>query len=192
MPLVETVIRDIPLKLKTVDCLFSPKSPDRGTLAMLSTVEFQPEDKVLDLGCGYGLVGILAAHFAMPKNVYLIDVDPVAVEITQKNAVAHGVADVTVQQSDGFRNFAEAGLTKILANPPYHTDFSVAKHFILKGFNRLQVGGRMYFVTKREAWYRKSLSSAFGGCHVEKVDGYFVFTAEKRSESYAKRRSRSR
>lgn len=192
MAIVETVIQDIPLKLQTADSLFSPKSLDRGTLAMLSCVAFQPDDKVLDLGCGYGLVGILAAHFASPKNVFLTDIDPVAVEISRKNALAHGVADVTVQQSDGFKDFTETGLTRILSNPPYHTDFSVAKHFILKGFNRLQVGGHMYFVTKRETWYRKSLSSAFGGCHVQQVDGYFVFTAEKRSESYAKRRSRSR
>lgn len=159
---------------------------------MLSCVAFQPEDKVLDLGCGYGLVGILAAHFADPKNVFLTDVDSVAVTVSEQNAAAHGVSDVTVQQSDGFKDFTEAGLTKILSNPPYHEDFSVAKHFILKGFNRLQVGGHMYFVTKREQWYRKSLSSAFGGCHVQQVDGYFVFTAEKRSENYAKRRRRVR
>ncbi|MEP3480046.1 MAG: methyltransferase [Fuerstiella sp.] len=192
MPLVETVIHDIPLKLQTEDSLFSPKSADRGTLAMLSAVEFGAEDRVLDLGCGYGLVGILAAHFARPENVFLTDVDPIAVKVAQKNAAAHGLTKLTVQQSDGLKDFTEAGLTKILSNPPYHADFAVAKHFILKGFNRLQVGGHMYFVTKREGWYRKSLSSAFGGCHVQKVDGYFVFTAEKRSESYAKRRRRVR
>ena len=159
---------------------------------MLSAIEFQAEDRILDLGCGYGLVGILAAHFARPENVFLTDVDPIAVKVAQKNAAAHGLPGVTVQQSDGFKNFTEAGLTKILSNPPYHSDFAVAKRFILKGFNRLKVGGHMYFVTKRENWYRKSLSSAFGGCHVQSVDGYFVFTAEKRSESYAKRRSRVR
>ena len=188
MPVVEVVVQDIPLKLQTQDGLFSPKAADRGTLAMLSCVTFQLDDKVLDLGCGYGLVGLLAAHTVNPHNVFMIDVDPIAVQMSKKNVEAHGFADVTVQLSDGFKDFHETGLTKILANPPYHTDFSVAKHFILKGFNRLQVGGHMYFVTKRQEWYRKSLASAFGGCRVQQVDGYYVFTAEKRSESYAKRR----
>jgi 16S rRNA (guanine1207-N2)-methyltransferase len=41
--------------------VFSPKNADKGTLAMLSVVEFDSNDKVLDLGCGYGIVGIFAA-----------------------------------------------------------------------------------------------------------------------------------
>jgi len=46
------------------------------------------------------------------------------------------------------------GFTKILCNPPYHTDFSVAKHFIEKGFNRLAIGGAMWMVTKAfEGYY---------------------------------------
>lgn len=188
MPLVETVIRDIPLKFNTAESLFSPRKPDAGTLAMLSAVEFRADDRVLDLGCGYGLVGIFAAKFADPENVFLTDVDPVAVTQARLNAKLNNVDKVTVQQSDGFRDFQETEFSKILSNPPYHSDFSVAKHFIMKGFNRLKVGGLMYFVTKREPWYRKSLASVFGGCRVQDIDDYFVFTAEKRSDTYAKRR----
>lgn len=189
MPSLETVIRDIPLKFNTTESLFSPRRPDAGTLAMLSTVEFQADDRVLDLGCGYGVVGIYAAQFADAQNVFLTDVDPVAVQHASANAKLNRVEDVTVQQSDGFRDFQETGFTRILSNPPYHSDFSVAKHFILKGFNRLVLGGQMIFVTKRDAWYRKRLVSVFGGCRVQSIDGYFVFTAEKRSDSYAKKRS---
>jgi len=47
-----------------------------------------------------------------------------------------------------FRDFHATGFTKILCNPPYHTDFSVAKPFIEKVFNRLLVGGAMWLVTK--------------------------------------------
>lgn len=188
MHTIETVIHDVSLTLNTEPTLFSPNRPDAGTLAMLKCVDFQPTDRVLDLGCGYGLVGILAAHFCAPENVFLTDVDPVAVRCAEANAKRNQVEGVQVIQSDGFRDFQETGLTRILSNPPYHTDFSVPKHFIRKGFNRLVVGGQMHFVTKRDVWYRKSLMSVFGGCRVQSVDGYFVFTAEKRSETYAKRR----
>ena len=44
------------LTMQTAPGLFSPQHPDRGTLAMLSWVEFQPGQKILDLGCGWGLV----------------------------------------------------------------------------------------------------------------------------------------
>ncbi|MCX7773218.1 MAG: methyltransferase, partial [Clostridia bacterium] len=57
--------------------------------------------------------------------------------------------------------------------------------FIEKGFNRLAPKGRIVMVTKRDTWYRNKLTAIFGGVKVHEVDGYFVFTAEKRSMTYA-------
>ena len=90
--------------------------------------------------------------------------------------------------SDGFRDLDEAGFDLILSNPPYQSDFAVAKHFIEKGFNRLVVGGRMLMVTKRRDWYRNKFISVFGGVRVREIDGYFVFDAEKRQAQYAGRK----
>ena len=71
------------------------------------------------------------------------------------------------------------------ANPPYHADFSVPKAFIEKGFNRLQIGGKMVMVTKRKEWYKNKLISIFGGVSITEIDGYYVFISEKRSADYA-------
>ena len=103
------------------------------------------------------------------------------------NARLNGVPGVRVLLSDGLRGIDDAGYTLILSNPPYHTDFSVARHFIEKGFNRLALGGRMMLVTKRREWYRNKLIAIFGGVQVQEVDGYFVMTAEKRGRDYANR-----
>ena len=78
----------------------------------------------------------------------------------------------------------------ILSNPPYHTDFSVAKRFIEDGFKRLKVGGKMLMVTKRLDWYRNKLTSVFGGAMVYQEDGYFVFISEKRQPYMAKKSKR--
>ena len=115
----------------------------------------------------------------------LADVDPLAVQTARENAADNGVGNVKIVLSDGFSAVDEAGFDLILSNPPYQSDFSVAKRFIEKGFNRLKVGGRMMMVTKRLDWYRNRLRAVFGGVRVEQVDGYFVFTAERRSLSYA-------
>jgi 16S rRNA (guanine1207-N2)-methyltransferase len=152
-------------------------------------VDFDHSDKVLDLGCGYGLMGIYAAKEVRPENVYLIDNDPVAVELAAQNAEINDVTAVHSACSDGFNDFREVGFTKILCNPPYHRDFSVAKHFIEKGFNRLALGGAMWLVTKREKWYRNKLTSIFGGVRVSAQNSYFVFNAIKKTGSYAKRMS---
>ncbi len=188
--LLETTIKGVSLQFKTQDGVFSPSTIDKGTLAMLSEVDFAAGDKVLDLGCGYGIVGVLAAKLIGSQNVVMIDNNPLAIRLAQENAVRNGVAEVRVCQSDGFSQFSETGFTKILSNPPYHTDFSVAKGFIEKGFNRLVLHGKMYMVTKRKDWYKNKLISIFGGVRVEEVDGYYVFCAEKRSNEYAKKKIR--
>lgn len=181
-------IGDISLSLETQPTLFSPRRLDEGTKAMLQCVNVSADDKVLDLGCGCGVVGIYLARLIGADKVFLVDNDPEAVITSKRNALQNGVADLSVTLSDGFQQLTETGFTQILSNPPYHADFSVARQFILKGFNRLQVGGQMHFVTKRESWYRNKLKSVFGGSKCERVNGYYVMSATKRQDTYARRR----
>ena len=184
--MIRTTIQGIDLVFETSEGLFSPQAVDRGTLAMLSQVEFQPSDKVLDLGCGYGVVGILAAKLIGPDKVFMIDNDPAAVDCARLNAGLNGVPQVAVSLSDGFRDFAESHFTRILCNPPYHEDFSVAKHFVHKGFNRLVLGGQMWMVTKRPKWYANKLRAIFGEAERRRTSGYHVFLATKTSFTWAK------
>lgn len=169
----------------TNDKCFSPKNIDRGTLAMLSVCEIKQGETVIDLGCGYGVVGIWAAHFTLPENIYMLDINSDALMCARLNAVLNGFDGLNIIESNGYENLDRAGFDVILSNPPYHTDFSVAKMFIEKGFNRLKVGGRMYMVTKRLDWYKNKLASVFGGVKVSEIDGYYVFVAEKRSTQRA-------
>jgi 16S rRNA (guanine1207-N2)-methyltransferase len=147
----------IELQFETAPSLFSPTKVDRGSLAMLSCISFAPNDKVLDLGCGYRPIGIYVAKVIGAGRVWMADNDQTAIECAVKNLALNGVEGVTVVVSDGFRDIREANFTKIVCNPPYHVDFSVPKHFIEKGFNRPVLGGAMYIVTKRKTWYQNKL-----------------------------------
>ena len=184
--MIKINIKGIDLVFKTSGGLFSPRAVDLGTLSMLSLVEFGENEKVLDLGCGYGVVGILAAKIVGEENVVMLDIEEEAVKLAQKNASLNGVPGVKTIQSDGFTNLDEKDFTLILCNPPYHTDFSVAKTFIEKGFNRLCIGGRMYMVTKRKEWYKNKLIAIFGGVQIWEINGYYVFMSIKKSRTYAK------
>jgi 16S rRNA (guanine1207-N2)-methyltransferase len=177
----------IELRFETQPSLFSPKKLDRGSLAMLSCISFEPNDKVLDLGCGYGLIGIYAAKVIGAECVWMVDNDQTGVESAVKNLALNGVEGVAVVMSDGFRQIRETNFTKIICNPPYHADFSIPKHFIEKGFNRLGLHGVMYIVTKRRTWYENTLRRVFGGARIRELDSYFVFEAVKKSFTYAKR-----
>ena len=178
-------VNDIELELCTVNSLFSPENIDKGTLLMIRSAEVDVSDYILDLGCGYGAVGIYFAKLLKPQNVVMTDVDPKAIEFAILNAGLNGVGDVQIIKSDGFKHLTISGFTHIFSNPPYHADFSIPKHFIEKGFNRLSLGGKMHMVTKRKDWYKNKLTAIFGGVRVLEQDGYYVFRAEKRQDKYA-------
>lgn len=175
------------VSLETRRGLFSPEHVDRGTLAMLSHVQIASGMRVMDLGCGCGVVGIAAAKIAGEENVFMSDADPMAVETARRNAERNGVGGVRIWLSNGFESVDASGFDLILSNPPYQTDFSVAKGFIEKGFNRLKIGGKLYMVTKRREWYKNKFISVFGGVEIRETDGYFVFIAQRRGMKYANR-----
>lgn len=189
--LIEEQVQGVDLVLYTNEEVFSPTAVDKGTRAMLSFVEFKEEDKVLDLGCGCGVVGICAAKQIGADKIVMCDVSENAVLLSGRNAEANGVEAVTIRQSDGLKEISETGFTLILSNPPYHTDFAVAKGFIEDGFKKLSIGGRMVMVTKRLDWYRNKLSSVFGGVTVKEKDGYYVFIAEKRGNRKSKKEKKN-
>ena len=168
------------IELDTSPELFSPNAPDKGTLAMLANTEIKPTDKVLDLGCGRGIVGIYAAKLTGADRVTMTDISETAAQIAKQNAVKNGFPKMTVLCGCAYENVTDSDFTLILSNPPYHTDFSVAKEFIEGGYKRLVTGGRMVMVTKRLDWYKNKLISVFGGVKVKEADGYYIFTAEKR------------
>ena len=179
-------INGVDLSFDTAGCDFSPHSVDAGTIAMLACIDLPSAGKILDLGCGYGVVGIYAAKIVGAHNVVMSDIDAHCVMLADKNAIANGLGCIKTIQSDGFKNIDDTDFMLIMANPPYHSDFSVPKHFIEKGFNRLSLGGNMALVTKRKEWYKNKLISIFGGVKIKEVGEYFVFLAEKRSTHYAK------
>ena len=188
---IEEQVQGVDLVLQTNEEVFSPTAVDKGTRAMLSFVEFKEGDKVLDLGCGCGVVGILAAKQIGANNVVMCDVSENAVQLSKQNAAVNGVDGVTIRRSDGLKEISETGFTLILSNPPYHTDFAVAKGFIEDGFKKLAIGGKMVMVTKRLDWYRNKLSSVFGGVTVREKDGYYVFLAGKRGNRAPKKEKKN-
>lgn len=178
--MISVTIKDIPMIFKSDATIFAPKAIDTGTLAMLSIIDFTPNDKILDLGCGYGIVGIFASKIIGSEYVVMCDISETAVQYSKINAELNKIKNVDIKISDGYKNIMDSDFTLILSNPPYHSDFSVAKKFIEGGYKRLVFGGRMVMVTKRLTWYKNKLSSVFGGVNVHEIDGYYVFISEKR------------
>ena len=185
--MITTTIKDHALTFEIHPKCFSPTQIDKGTLAMLEHINFTADDKMLDLGCGYGVVGIVAAKHMPPGNVFLSDINQAALNCAKKNAVANGVEGINIIKSNAYEDINETNFTIIASNPPYHADFSVPKLFIEKGFNRLAIGGRFFMVTKRKDWYKNKFIAIFGGVRIHEKDGYYIFEAQKKTNHYAKK-----
>jgi 16S rRNA (guanine1207-N2)-methyltransferase len=161
-------------RIQSAPGLFSPRGMDAGTQLMLGLVEAGEGARFLDLGCGAGVVSRIASE-AWGCQVTAVDVNARALRMTALNA-----PKAEVVASNGFAGLTGRQFDIIASNPPYHTDFGVAKAFIEGAYSHLPVGGTLYLVIKRADWYVQKVRALFGGCRVVEDNGYTVVITEKR------------
>jgi 16S rRNA (guanine1207-N2)-methyltransferase len=180
-PVYEATFEGVTYPIRSAPGVFSPRKLDEGTAFMLSQMgRPEPATRFLDLGCGAGVVSCIATE-AWGCQVTAVDVSARALRLTALNAPR-----AEVLASDGFSSLGGRQFDLIASNPPYHTDFGVARAFIEGAHAHLAVGGRLYLVIKRADWYVQKVRSVFGGCRVSEVNGYTVISAERREPKPAK------
>lgn len=170
-------------RFRTGHGVFSPRGLDTGTRALIEAIpQPVPGTSFLDLGCGVGVVAVIAAS-VWSCQVTAADVNARALRLTAMNAGDHGVADrVHVLPSNGFSDLDGMHFDVIATNPPYHTDYGVGKAFIEGAHRHLRPGGTFWMVVKQADWYINKMRAVFGGCRVLERDGYFVLMSERRDE----------
>lgn len=109
----------------------------------------QHGDIVLDIGCGYGPIGIVAAALASKGSVYMVDTDIRAVDYTKKNIQLNKVQNAEVYISDGLQTVKDKIFDTILSNPPTHLPKETFIEFIEDSKKQLQGDGKIYFVTEK-------------------------------------------
>lgn len=161
-------------RIQSAPGVFSPRHLDEGSAFMLGEIEHRPGARFLDLGCGAGIVSRIASE-AWGCQVTAVDVNARALRLTAINA-----PEAEVLASDGLSALGARQFDIIASNPPYHTDFGVAKAFIEGAHRHLAMEGMLYLVIKRADWYVQKVRAVFGGCRVAERDGYTVIAAQKR------------
>ena len=114
-------LRGETLHFHTTWGLFSPKAVDEGSRLLLDHVEISHDDDTLDLGCGYGPLGLTLARLAPGGTSVLIDKDFVAVEYSRKNAEINKIDNIEVFLSNGFDQTGRRSFDLIVSNLPAKT-----------------------------------------------------------------------
>ncbi|MET0118512.1 MAG: methyltransferase [Sedimenticola sp.] len=152
-------VRGQQLTYHTTWGLFSPKNVDEGSRLLLDHLEIEETDDTLDLGCGYGPLGLTMARLAPKGTSVLVDKDFVAVEYSRKNARLNNIENSEIFLSNGFDQVGDRQFDLIVSNLPAKTGKELYYLYFYDALVRMRPGARFYVVTI--SGLRKFVQKAF-------------------------------
>ena len=172
--------RGIRMRFETDAGVFSRGEVDTGTRLLLEALPEQMSGDVLDLGCGWGVIGISVSRKWPDTRVWMADVNLRALELSWKNAEANG-ARVTCLESDGMAGLMDRKFDAVITNPPIRAGKQVIYQMFADAAKCLKPGGALYLVIRKQQGAEscvKYLQTLFE--NVEKLDrsgGFWVLRA---------------
>ena len=165
--------------------VFSKSEVDFGSRVLIDAFEMpEVEGVILDVGCGYGPIGLSIAKVNPEREVLMMDINTRAIGLSQKNAQLNGVQNVRVFESDGL-SAVEAGTqaAAILTNPPIRAGKETIFRFYDQAYELLVENGELWVVIQKKQGAPSTVShleEMFSEVDVvEKKKGYWIIRAKK-------------
>ena len=187
--ILEYVIKDFKLKFISDNGVFSKNHVDFATDFLLKTIYEEVSGKILDVGCGYGVIGITLAKSQKVKEVKMIDVNHRALDLSKRNALGNGVEQkIKVEESDGFCNIMKTEkFDTIVTNPPIRAGKSTIYKIYEDAKEYLNEEGILYIVINKKHGAPSTitfLNNLFGNCEVlDKKSGFHVIKCVKKGDN---------
>jgi 16S rRNA (guanine1207-N2)-methyltransferase len=177
-------IRGRAFTIHSLPGVFSFDHLDDGTQMLLDCMQIPTDSQVLDIGCGCGIIGMVAAHLGAGQ-VYLSDNHILSVASTTENIHLNSISSAYVYASDLYASLPDVKYDMILSNPPFHTgkevDYQVAQAFIAQGHQKLKPGGSLLIVANRFIRYERLMQQIFNNVSILQENGKFhVLSSQKR------------
>ena len=169
---LQTRLQDKEFEFQTRAGVFSHAKFDEGARTLLDVAEFSTEDSLLDLGCGNGSVGVIMAA-QMSGKVTLLDSNARAVALTKENLSLNNITNAEVILSATV-DTGDARFDRVLANPPYFSNYSISELFIRRSYELLNPSGTLQLVTKSRAPHVEMFEKIFGNAESISRRGYSV------------------
>lgn len=175
----EGEIADMKLKFRSCDSIFSKDEIDEGTRTLLNTIFDKVElfGNGLDLGCGYGVIGISIIK-KLGLNCDMLDVNGTAVDLARYNLMLNGIrSGANVFKSNGFEQ-VNGNYDFIVTNPPIKTGKKLLFELMEGCFKHLNTNGTLTLVIRKdhgEESLKKKLIEIFGNCEILKRNkGFYI------------------
>ena len=171
-------------KFVTDNGVFSKNTIDFGSRVLIDAAgSLDLGDRILDVGCGYGPIGLSLARKNPDSMVEMVDVNELALELARKNAVENAVRNVSIHESSIYENVEGADFSTIVTNPPIRAGKEVVHGILLSGIDHLREGGMILAVMQKKQGApsaMKKMEETYGNCEViAREKGYYVLKSVK-------------
>ena len=141
--------RGVDLVFRTDAGVFSRGEVDTGTRLLLEALPEEMHGEILDLGCGWGVIGISIAKKWPETRVTMADINTRALELSRENAKRNR-AEVACTESDGMAAFAGRTFDAVVTNPPIRAGKQVIYKMFSDAAAALKEGGALYLVIRKQ------------------------------------------
>lgn len=176
-------LKDKEFKFISDNGVFSKDHVDYATNILLNTlIEEKIEGKLLDIGCGYGVIGITLTKLFNTETT-MIDINERALELSKRNAKLNNIEKINIFESNGYENVKDE-YNIIITNPPIHAGKETLYKIYEESKNHLINGGSLYIVINKKHGAPstiKYLTEIFGNCEIlNKKSGFNVIKCTKK------------
>jgi 16S rRNA (guanine1207-N2)-methyltransferase len=181
-------ISDHSLAVRSLPGIFSHDHLDKGTSLLLNTICIPADVRVLDVGCGYGIIGLSAAVKGA-SLVHLVDNNLLAVAACRETMALNNINNAEVFSGDLLDPVAAYKYDLILSNPPFHAgqavDYQIAQAMIAQSHQALKPGGQLVIVANRFIRYDRLIKEIYGNVSIPAETGIFhLLSGLKSSQLY--------
>jgi 16S rRNA G1207 methylase RsmC len=181
--LIRAYLRGRYFQFLTSSGVFSKKRVDLGTKVLVNHMILPEKGYVLDIGCGYGVIGIVAAALNPNLHVVMVDVNRRAVKLAKRNIRINGVSNIEVRCGNLYEPVRDMVFDCILSNPPISAGLATVKAIIIEAPKYMRCGATLQMVVKSKIGgerLRQIFEETFGNSEIlARESGYRIIMAKK-------------